>query len=86
MLCYFGAGRAVDLGSGADSSREEDDYFSNISFFSFNLQGLFCVSRFAIQKHVFGRLNSHFSVYTFTGSVRDALREVKAGTHEYFRC
>jgi hypothetical protein len=62
MFCYFNSGRAGDLGSGADNSREEDDYFSNISFFSFSLQGLFCASRFTICKHVFEKLNPRFSI------------------------
>jgi hypothetical protein len=62
------------LGSGADSSCEEYDDFPNISFFNFSLHGLFYANRFATSKHVFGRLNSSFSVCIFTGSVRDALK------------
>jgi hypothetical protein len=69
----WAAASREDLGSDADSSREEDNDFLNIPFFSFSLQCLFCVSRFVTRKHVFGKLNSSFSICTFTDSIRDAL-------------
>jgi hypothetical protein len=65
-----------DLGSSTDSSCEKDDDFPNIPFFSFSFQSLFRVSC----KHIFEKLNLSFSICTFVGSVRDALKDFNHST------